>query len=137
MSYEVLEHTADVGLRATAPTLEELFAEASRGMAELAGAWTGPGEGETVRLTVAGGDLEGLLVDWLGEILYVHDSRNTAIRSVALEAVSTEGATGRVTVSPLAPDAEDEGTQIKAITFHQLEVRRKPEGWTARVFFDI
>ena len=137
MGYEVLEHTADVGLRATAPTLPELFAEATRGMAELAGVWSAGAEGDEVPVEAAAGDLEGLLVEWLGEVLYVHDSRNAALHRVVLDEVSETFAGGRILLSPLSQERAEEGTQIKAITFHQLEVRRADEGWTARVFFDI
>jgi SHS2 domain-containing protein len=137
MGYEVLEHTADVGLRATAATLPELFAEATRGMAELAGVWAAGSLGDEVAIEAEAGDLEGLLVEWLGEVLYVHDSRNAALHRVTLDEVSETSATGKVLLSTLSQERAEEGTQIKAVTFHQLEVRRTTEGWTARVFFDI
>ena len=137
MGYEVLEHTADVGLRATADTVEALFAEATRGMAELAGVWSAGTEGEEVPIEADGGDLEGVLVEWLSETLYVHDSRNAALHRVDLDRVSDTTARGSIFVSPLSQERAEEGTQIKAVTFHQLEVRQTDDGWTARVFFDI
>ncbi len=135
MAFEILEHTADVGLLAEGPTLEEVFAEAARGMAEIAGAWD-PGPGEEVDIATEGGDLGSMLVDWLGEVLYVHDSRNHAIKDVDVSSVAHEGVRGRIQVAPFSV-APTEGVQIKAVTYHQLEVGPSDGGWTARVFFDV
>ena len=135
MGYKILEHTADVGLLAEAGSLEEVFVEATRGMAEIAGVWQ-PGRGDEIVISTEGGDLGSILVDWLGEVLYVHDSQNYAIRSVNVSSVSQQGARGRIEVAPLDANP-DEGVQIKAVTYHQLEVVNEDGRWTARVFFDI
>ena len=133
--YEVLEHTADVGLRARAATLEELFARATEGMAVIAGAWH-PGPGAEVDLEVDGTDLGSVLVDWLSEVLYVQDARNASIAAVRLDRVTETSAIGAVVVREFAGEPS-EGVQIKAVTFHQLDVDRGPHGWVATVFFDI
>ena len=133
--YEVLEHTADVGLRAEGPSLEELFATATEGMEVIAGAWH-PGDGEEVTLTTDGTDLASVLVEWLNEVLYVQDARNVSVARVRLDRVSDTEAHGSIAVRDFAGDAS-EGVQIKAVTYHQLGVEKTPSGWTATVFFDI
>jgi SHS2 domain-containing protein len=134
-SYEVLEHTADVGLVARALDLNDLFETATQGMATIAGVYR-PGSGESIRIHLQGSDVEGLLVDWLNEILYEHDSRGAALRAVTVDSVESSAVTGSIEVSPLS-DRDDEGIQIKAVTYHQLGVKRTDEGWEARVFFDV
>lgn len=133
--YEILEHTADIGLLARGRTPEEVFAEATVGMLEIAGAWH-PGSGETVGIAVEGPDLAAMLVDWLSEVLYVQDARNLSIGGVDIETVSPHSAKGSVTARPFAEDAS-EGVQIKAVTYHQLSVEQASGGWMARVFFDV
>ena len=133
--YEVLEHTADVGLLARATSLEATFREASIGMLEIAGSFH-PGEGEPVSVSVEAGDRAGVLVDWLSEVLYVQDSRGDSIAEVVVDLVSDTSAQGRVFVRPFAGDPS-EGVQIKAVTYHQLSVERDDQGWYARVFFDV
>lgn len=134
--YELLEHTADVGLRVTGATLEEVFEQATLGMAEIAGVWSpGPG-GDDVRIDVAADDLGGLLVDWLSEVLYLYDARTAGITGVRVERVAAGRATGIVSIGALGRGAGD-GTQVKAVTYHQLGVDERPDGCVATVFFDI
>ena len=133
--YEILEHTADVGLRAHAPDITSLFEQATRGLCEIAGIWQ-DGSGTLVDIDVEARDREGLVVDWLNEVLYVHDARNVAVCSVEVDVASEERARGRITVRPLGEGAQT-AIQVKAVTYHQLEVRETTSGWSATVFFDI
>ena len=133
--YEVLEHTADVGLRAHAPDVTSLFEQATRGLCEIAGIWQ-DGLGTPVEIDVEARDREGLVVDWLNEVLYVHDARNVAVCSVEVDVASEERARGRITVRPLGEGTQT-AIQVKAVTYHQLEVRETTSGWSATVFFDI
>ena len=133
--YEILEHTADVGLRAHAPTVTSLFEETTRGLCDIAGIWHA-GSGASVEIDVGARDRGGVLVDWLNEVLYVHDSGNVAVCSVVVDEVSLQRARGRIRVKPLGEGAET-AIQVKAVTYHQLDVRETPSGWSATVFFDI
>ena len=134
-SYVILEHTADVGLRAEAASLEDLFAVATEGMAVIAGTWH-PGPGREVTLRVDGNDLGGVLVEWLSEALYEQDSNAASLGSVRLDEVGPAAARGAVTIREFAGEPS-EGVQIKAVTFHQLSVERTDAGWSATIFFDI
>jgi SHS2 domain-containing protein len=135
--YEILEHTADVGLRASSGDLNSLFEQATRGLCDIAGIWRDePATSEAIDIRVAARDREALLVDWLGEVLYLHDARNVAVCSVEVDNISETKAGGRIRVCPLGPEVET-AIQVKAITYHQLAVQATPSGWTATVFFDI
>ena len=134
-SYEVLEHTADVGLRAVASDLAELFETAAEGMAAIAGVHR-PGRGEPVAIALESSDLEGLLVDWLNEVLYQHDSRGAALRTARVWEVDDTSVRATIELAPL-DERDDEGIQIKAVTYHQLAVRKTEDGWEAMVFFDV
>lgn len=136
--YEILEHTADIGLRAHGTTVEVLFEQATRGLCDIAGIWQPErsATGERVEITVEARDREGLLVDWLSEVLYVHDARNAALSSIELSEVGKERARGSILIEPLGEEAET-AIQIKAVTYHQLAVRETSSGWSATVFLDI
>jgi SHS2 domain-containing protein len=139
-SYEVLEHTADIGLRARAADLEDLFQTAARGMATIAGVYR-PGAGEDVAVELESSDLEGLLVDWLNEVLYQHDSRGAAVTGVKVRDLEDSRLKGILQIAPL-DERDEEGIQIKAVTYHQIDVSRigggrDEDGWEATVFFDV
>jgi SHS2 domain-containing protein len=133
--FEILEHTADVGIRATGDTVEECFEQAALGLAEIVGILR-PGTGERVEIAVSAGDLGALLVDWLDEILYLHDSRDAVITAVRVGSVEEGRVDGFVELRARG-DTPIEGTQVKAVTFHRLDVRETQEGCVAVVYVDV
>jgi SHS2 domain-containing protein len=133
--FELLEHTADVGIRACGATLEEVFEQATLGLAEVLGALR-PGPGEAVAVAVTAGDPGALLVDWLNEVLWLHEVREHAgVAAVRVERVARDRADGTVTFSSTEPPAE--GTFVKAVTYHRLRVGRDADGWLAEVYLDV
>lgn len=131
--HELLEHTADLGLRARGATLEELFEQATVGLAEVLGAWR-PGPGEPVAVVVEAIDLGGLLVDWLNEVVYLQEVRGGSLGAVRVERVGEGRAAGEIVLRPRPPSG---GTYVKAVTYHQLKVERRAGGWLAEVYLDV
>ena len=133
--FELLEHTADVGIRARGATLEEAFEQATLGLAEVQGA-PAPGPGETVMVEVSAADPGGLLVDWLNEVLWLAETRQAALGGVRVERVGNGTARGSVTLSEGGPAPD--GTFVKAVTYHRLRVEPDPGGgWLAEVYLDV
>ncbi|HJR46159.1 MAG TPA: archease [Actinomycetota bacterium] len=133
--FEILEHTADVGVRSWGPSLEETFRQATLGLLDIVGAYTPGRPGTTAAIEVEAGDLGGLLVDWLGEVLYLQEVRDVVVATVRVDRVTERSAGGSVELTPRP--VEIEGTAVKAITYHQLSVEQRGDGWTATVFVDI
>lgn len=122
-------------MRAWGASTEEVFEQATRGLLDITGALS-DGTGERVTIEVAANDLGGVLVDWLEEVLYLQDARDSVITSLAVEAATPSDASGWVEIAPRSGDIE--GTAVKAITYHQLEVvQRDDDTWFATVYFDI
>src|SRR5918999_833937 len=132
MGYEIIEHTADVGIRARADALNELFEQATLGLLDIAGAYRPDLSGDRLPISVEAMDLGGLLVDWLSEVLYLQDARDLVVTDVGVDAVSERSASGHVDVVPRTESLE--GTAVKAITYHAIEVVRTADGWIAQVF---
>ena len=133
--FEIVEHTADVGLRAYGATLADVLEQATLALAEIEGIWR-PGAGEEVRIELEAGDPGALVVDWLSEILYLQDSRGAALAKVRVEDATETSVRGVVGLVPFEA-SDDEGVQVKAITYHQLDVGRADGGWRAQVFVDV
>jgi SHS2 domain-containing protein len=130
--FELLEHTADVGIRARGATLEEAFEQATLGLAEVQGSSAGPGERVEVRVSAT--DLGGLLVDWLNEVLWLAETRRAAVADVRVERVGDGTALGWIGFGSGGP----EGTFVKAVTYHRLRVEPDPGGgWLVEVYLDV
>ena len=134
--FEVLEHTADVGLRLTGDSAEEVFEAAAEGLAALQGAWF-PGEGEDQALEVVAADLPGLLAAWLDEVLYLLEARDAVLGGVAVAFVQDRRVAGTVRLAPRA-DRDLESVGVKAATLHRVRFERAPnETWSADVYLDV
>jgi len=131
--FELLEHTADVGVRARGPSLEAVFEQATLGLVEVLGA-ARPGPGEPVAVAVGAADVAGVLVDWLGEVLWLHESRDAGIAGVRVDRAGEAGAAGQLILAGRGPF---DGTQVKAVTYHQLRVVPDGGGWLAEVYLDV
>ena len=124
-----------MGVAAWGETLAEVLEQSTIGMATIAGVWR-PGDGDEVPIDIEAGDPGALLVDWMSEVLYLHEVRRSALAGVIVEAAHEKGARGLVRLTPLT-DEPPEGTQVKAVTYHRLEVGRDDGGWRARVYLDV
>lgn len=135
--FEILEHTADVGIKAEAVDLPEVFRQATLGLLDIIGTWTPGGDGEPVEIDLEAHDVGALLVDWLQEVLYVHDSRDASVTSIEMSEVTPRRARGVLGIAPRDEATYEGGTQVKAITYHRLAVEQTPDGWSATVYVDV
>jgi SHS2 domain-containing protein len=132
---EELGHTSEIGLRAHAPTLADLFRCLAQAMVALTGVEADADADPLLfEVDLTAVDLENLLVDWLNEVLYLHEvsaivPQQVTIHSLSPQAIETT-ITGRRALQ--FPDI-----QIKAVTYHQLRVLEEQGRWKAEVFFDI
>lgn len=135
-TFEILEHTADVGIQARGSTLEEAFAGVGVGLATLLGAWD-PEEGQEHAIHVEGEDLESLLAAWVDELLYVHETEDAVFGGFAISRVSDRILDARVRTAPRG-NRELESVGVKAATYHRIRVVREDEGsWSARIYVDV
>jgi SHS2 domain-containing protein len=135
-SFEFIDHTADAGIKVEAPTLEALFETAGLAFTELVTSADSLDRKVERRFELEEDDIETLLVSWLQELLYLLDTEDLVFArfQVKLHDCSLEAtAWGDV----FDPNIHTMRTEIKAVTYHQLEVARSDRGWQAQVIFDI
>jgi protein archease len=130
--HELLEHTADVGLRVWAPTLDELFAEAAIGLIDVMGTADGPLD-RRERVELEAPDLEALFVDWLSEVLFLFEARDIVPQHVDVTVEREPWKLHATIEGPSAEHFEQNGPAVKAVTYHGLEVTENE----ARVYLDV
>lgn len=138
-AFELFEHTADVGLRVRAESLERLFVEAGRGVYSLIVENPEAIEPrEQVAIELNAENLEGLFVDWLRELIYRFETEHLLLAAFDIEVTAdrrrlrADCRGERADWSRHLPDNE-----LKAVTYHRLRVEQTAGGWEAEVIFDI
>lgn len=138
MAYEIIDHTADFGLRVTATDLPSLFAEAVFALFDVLVEVRVPAEAaETLTLQVSGDDWPDLMVNWLREVLYQWTGEERIVRRAEMLSISAYSLTARLFYEPYDPGRHAVLQEIKAVTYHQIGVASVPSGWEARIIFDI
>jgi len=133
--FDLLEHTADVGIRAWGDSLEGAFEQAAWGLAEVLGIRV-PDDGQVRTVRATADDLGALLVDFLNELVLLHETEEAAFADIRVLRVSDAQLEADVRVRPL--NGAPGGIPVKAATFHQLSVDRSPDGRVeVRVYLDV
>ncbi len=136
-SYEIFDHTADMGMRVVAPTMSALLAPAAHGLYAMIGEFATAGTEQTVEIKLTGDDPSIMLRDFLDELLVLFD-RDKRI-AFALDDAALTGDRLHVAVRTRAID-EDRCVllrEVKAITYHALDIVSVPGGFQATVIVDI
>jgi len=135
--FEEIEHTADLAIRAYGRDMRELFANAAQGMFAL---MVEPSLEESacqrevsLEATPTKWDYEGLLVDWLNELIYLHEVGGETYSQFAIETLSPTELKAQVTGGP----TKIKTRAIKAATFHDLAIEETANGLVATVVFDV
>ncbi|WOX56896.1 archease [Methanoculleus receptaculi] len=135
MSFDELEHTADLRLRVRGATLEEIFAEAGRAIFQ---AMYGrcKDRGVERRIELEAENLESLLFDYLSELLFITDVENLVFCTFDVQIKGT-GLTAVLGGEPFDPDRHSGGTLIKGVSYSGLEIRREEEGYVVEIILDV
>jgi SHS2 domain-containing protein len=131
--FEEVEHTADLALKVHGHSLEEIFVNAACGLFSLMADLENLSLSVSREVHLGAPDRESLLVDWLNELLYLHEVEEEIYTRFEIETLSSTALSAivwgaKVTASKLT---------VKAATFHDLEIRETEGGYMTTVVFDV
>lgn len=135
--FETFDHTADIGLRVSAATLEELFVDAARGLTSLLVENVDdvrPAFTEMIRLV--GTEVDYLLFDWLNELLFRFETNRLLCCEFQVQ-LDEQGLEATVRGEPSDPTRHRLAHEVKAITYHGLSVQQTESGWQTELILDI
>jgi SHS2 domain-containing protein len=135
--YEYIEHTGDLGFKAYGSTREALFSHAAMAFFEALVCLETVQEKEERPIKVEAAALDDLMVCWLSELLFLFDTETLLLKR--FEITHMKDCTLKATVSGelMDPARHEIKTGIKAVTYHQLYVRKRAGIWEAQVILDI
>ena len=136
-SFEYFDHAADVGIALRADSLEGIFRSAGHALMQWIGPEPdGPPAGK-IPVSVDADSGEELLVRWLQELLFLFQHQHAYFLDAENLRISAHALSGEVVCSIWDDSSCPDYREIKAVTYHQLSVRREGRSWHARVILDV
>jgi SHS2 domain-containing protein len=132
MPFEELPHTADWALRVWAASLPALFAEAAVGMNTLSGVQLAPSPRLSHSFAAEAPDVESLLVQFLSELVYLAEQENQGFDAFEISLIGLE-LKAVMAGAPLL----SLNKSIKAVTYHNLQIRQTDAGFEVEIVFDV
>ena len=133
--YEFIDHTADICIKAHGKTISEAFEHAAVGMFDIITDNSKIGIVGQYNIKLEAPDLEQLLVDWLSELLFLNSAKNLVFGLFKV-ALDENHLTAQVFGEEYDTSKHKMGVEIKAVTYHMLEVNKK-KPFYVKVLFDI
>ena len=134
--FEILNHTADIGIRAYGASMQEAFANAAKGMFSLITELDDVEEIEHRDIELTAPDQESLLVAWLNELVYLFDVENIIFKRFDISWLSETHLKAKSYGDKVDSSRHKIKIGVKAATYHMLKID-KSNGSMVQILFDI
>ena len=134
--FEIVNHTADVGIRAYGADMNEAFANAAKGLFSLITELDDVEEVVHRDTELTAPDQESLLVAWLNELIYFFDTENILFKRFDIARLNNTHLKARSYGHKVDSSKHKLKTGVKAATYHMLKIE-KSNGCKVQVLFDI
>ena len=134
--FEILDHTADVGITAYGADISQAFANAAKALFSIITDLDGIEEVLHRDINLSAYDQEGLLVEWLNELIYLFDTENILLKRFDIVRLDNTQLEARGYGEKVDSSKHKLKTGVKATTYHMLKIDRE-EGYKLQVLFDI
>ena len=137
MKYRLIDHTADFGIHVFGSDLKDLFSNAAFAMFDLITDIKSLKGTDASGLNIKGDDLPDLMVNWLRELLYIWNGKEKLIESVDIIYITENELTAKIKFDSFDLVKHSIKNEIKAVTYHQIQVNQVTDGWESKIIFDV
>jgi SHS2 domain-containing protein len=137
LKYEIIDHTADICLRVFGNSLEEIFIGSAKAMMEVITDVERVSPSKEVSITAHAENYEELLVNWLQEILYIHEVKKMVFKDFEIKIENGTRAVGKAYGEKIAVGRHEFYSIIKAVTHHNLKIISSKDKYRVDIVFDI
>jgi len=134
--FEIVNHTADVGIIAYGADIKQAFANAARALFSLITELDEVAEVLHRDIELIAPDEESLLVEWLNELIYLFDAEHIIFKRFDITELNNTQLKARSYGEKVNSLKHKLKTGVKAATYHMLKVD-KGDGCKVQVLFDI
>jgi SHS2 domain-containing protein len=137
MKYTFTDHTADIGLHVLGSDPAELFTTAARALFDVMIDARLVKAKQSLMLHIEGLDWPDLMVNWLRELLYLWSGKDLLVHETTIRDITPQMLIAEISVDLFDARRHSVTTEIKAVTYHQIEVNQKLTGWEAKIILDV
>lgn len=134
--FEVIDHTADIGIAAYGENLKEAFANAAYALFSLMADLDGVDDASCHQVDVTAEDRSELLVAWLNELIYLFEVENVLFKRFEIGKIEETRLRARCYGEKIDTERHRIKLGVKAATYHMLKVE-EGDGFRVQVLFDI
>ena len=135
--FEVIEHTADIGIVAYGADIKEVFANAALGLFNLMADLDNLKEDVMREIELSAEDVEVLLVEWLNELIYISDVEHIIFKRFEINELSNTQLRAICFGEKIKPGRHKLKREIKAATYHMLRLNKEDGSYKVQIIFDI
>ncbi len=136
-AFEIVDHTADVGIIAYGTDIQELFSNAALALFSLITEPESIQERSHLNLRVSSDEADSLLVEWLNELIYLFDAKHVLFGRFDIESLTRNELKATCHGEGFDPMKHKIKRGVKAATYHMLRLDRDNDGYKAQIIFDI
>ena len=136
-AFEIIDHTADVGIIAYGTDIEELFCNAALALFSLITEPESIQEKLHLNLRVSSDERDSLLVEWLNELIYFFDAKHILFNRFDIKSLSQNELNATCHGEGFDPMKHKIKRGVKAATYHMLRLDKNNDGYKARIILDI
>ena len=137
MKYKLIDHTADFGIHVFGSDLKDLFNNAAFAMFDQIAIVKDLQPEKELKIHVTGSDWPDLMVNWLRELLYLWTGKELLVKHIDIQTLSEYNLTATLRIDSFKPDQHVIKNDIKAVTYHQIQVNQVAKGWESKIIFDV
>jgi SHS2 domain-containing protein len=136
-TFEIIDHTADVGIIAHGADVKELFANAALALFSLITELESIEAKLHLDLKVRSKHRDSLLVEWLNELIYLFDVKHILLNRFDIKTLDHNQLKATCYGEDFDPVKHKINIGVKAATYHMLKIAKDGVGYKAQIIFDI
>jgi len=136
-AFEIIDHTADIGIIAYGTDVKELFSNAALALFSLITEPESVEEKLHLDLEVSSEDIDSLLVEWLNELIYLFDAKHILFSRFDIKSLTHNELKATCYGEGFDPMKHKIKMGVKAATYHMLKLDKNGDGCKAQIIFDI
>ena len=135
--FEIIDHTADIGIVVHGTDIKQVFANAALGLFNLMADLDNLKENTRREIKLSAEDVEVLLIEWLNELIYISEVEHIIFKRFEIDELSNTNLKATCFGEKIKPGQHRLKREIKAATYHMLRINKENGSYKVQIIFDI